>query len=312
MHPVPMCPKYEDCKTFKCTSRHGKTRTRKCIQGGSCENGSCHFLHPTKQATSAGAQPSVSRAKNKKSDPPKVVKKAPVKAFASVSSLSPKKGDGVSQQQRGPCSRKENCVNFSCTFSHPTTRPPPCPEGAECHFSLCLRLHPPQALDQRLLKKASHGLGGHFQSIIEARKAHRDKLNAVAAESFKLLQQAPKQTAEKRQEHKAIRQAVEAQALELSQQLRNCDNAILQCIDCVATTSDDASNLLTMKDDMAQEDFNAHSKIQKHRIKSAKMRIFRELYRLKLALPALSLRAAIEKEVTASQFVVIQGATGSG
>ena len=91
------------------------------------------------------------------------------------------------------CLSAEQCVNVSCTFSHPLTRPPLCPDGALCVSSLCLRLHPPQALEQRLLKKATHGLGGQFKAISAARKAHKNKLSAVTLQSFQLLQQAPEQ-----------------------------------------------------------------------------------------------------------------------
>jgi hypothetical protein len=209
-----------------------------------------------------------------------------------------------------PCFLAENCVNALCTFTHPASRPPTCPDAGQCTSSLCLRLHPPQDLEVILLKKATHGLGGHYKAIATARIAHKEKLNAVAVQSFRLLQQAPEASLEKRLEQSAIRQAVEAQALELSQQLRNFDIAVLQCIECITTTSDEAGALLSTKKD--QNDLDNLSKMHQKHIKSLKRRLFREIYRLNFALPALSLRREIETKVTESQFVVIQGATGSG
>ena len=136
------------------------------------------------------------------------------------------------------------------------------------------------------------------------------------------------QSGAKRQEQRAIRDAVEAQALELSQQLRNFDTAILQCIECITTTSDEIVNTSLSKQTenlkieggidnvkKTQNDTNGVTKLsqmQQNLMKSVKKRIFREIYRLNLALPALSLRHDVELHVSESQFVVIQGATGSG
>ena len=149
--------------------------------------------------------------------------------------------------------------------------------------------------------KATHKMGGHFKSIKEARVVHLNKLSAVSTQAFRLCQQAPQQSTVKRQEHAAILEAVQAQALELSMQLSNFDTSVAQCIDCVTSTGGNGSN------DESGKDKQVH-----HIITSAKRRICREIYRLKLALPALSLRHEIEKNILSNQFVVIQGATGSG
>jgi hypothetical protein len=297
MHPAPKCQHFTACNSYDCPSRHAKNRTRKCCKAAACDTRDiCHFLHPT-----AAGDATPKKSQVKKSHLP-AASQLPAKPTSQEKSTS----HTAKQSSVKPCLSGEKCVNYSCFFAHPSTRPPQCMDGELCSSRLCLRLHPPQDLDQRLLKKATHGLGGHFKAISAARKTHKDKLNAVAIQSFKLLQQAPEQTLDKCQEQASIRQAVEAQALELSQQLRNFDIAVLQCIDCITTTAP-LSVDTTQQDEQKDE-----SKMQKTFIKAAKMRVFREIYRLNLALPALSLRREIEDQVKASQFVVVQGATGSG
>jgi len=144
-------------------------------------------------------------------------------------------------------------------------------------------------------------MGVHFKSIKEMRSAHMAKLVEVSAQSFRLLQQEPQQSSDKRQEQDAILKAIRAQAHELSMQLSNFDDAIIECIDCVSRTAGSGVDMGT-----------AEGKSASNVIKAAKNRMFREVYRLNLALPALSLRHEVEKKVRSSQFVVIQGATGSG
>lgn len=182
MHPVPMCQQYKACKSYECIFRHSKNRTWKCRNGAFCEDKMCQALHPV----TATATDTTSGTSTKKSVESKLKSSSMTQQNLNVKAAStlaiPKH-----------CSYAEKCVNYSCTRTHPPIRPPRCPDGADCVSSLCLRLHPPQDLDQRLLKKATHGLGGHFKAITAARTSHKEKLNAVALQSFQLLQQAPEQ-----------------------------------------------------------------------------------------------------------------------
>ena len=201
MHPVPMCQLYKACKTFECTFRHSKNRTWKCRNGASCVDEMCQSLHPA-TATAASGQSQgcgggnlqlAARAGSKANDtkPKKNINIKP--KLEPPSKNQPIVNEKGTSTHSKSCLSAEQCVNVSCTFSHPLTRPPLCPDGALCVSSLCLRLHPPQALEQRLLKKATHGLGGQFKAISAPRKAHKNKLSAVTLQSFQLLQQAPEQ-----------------------------------------------------------------------------------------------------------------------
>lgn len=281
MHPTLKCFDYKKCKLYECKLRHGKSRDWKCGDAEHCDNKSCKLLHPI---SASSKPPSASAALS--TPPPSTPNKTDFK----ISGSFPNGISSVSDSMSSAKSHKKAASTPTTASTHPPHHAPSrpsCPLGDRCTSSLCMRVHPPRPLEKALLQEPPPGMCGHFMSVQAARNAHMIKLEAVATEAFRLLQKEPEQHPEKRQEQVAILEAVQAQALELSQQLNNFDLAVLQCVDTARS--------------VIVED-----------VKEAKKRIKREIYRLKLALPALSMRHDIEQSVRGSQFVVIQGATGSG
>ena len=124
--------------------------------------------------------------------------------------------------------------------------------------------------------------------ISAVRAAHKLKLQELACCIFRKSQAPPPTDIKLREEEKQTLTVLTSRADELYKQLRNFDEAVvslLQSSSCEATDG---------------------------RLRQIKRRLFREARRLEIALPALSLRDEIEDCVKRHQFVVIQGATGSG
>ena len=283
-----------------CASRNSGCRFshKDCRNGVQCFNPKCSFMHPQpKCANFEDCSVSGCPLRHGKRNCSHEKKPFPVKPKQSLANEVARY-----EPTRGPktCISGESCLNYSCSFVHPPSRPPLCQDGADCAKRMCLRLHPAHELDKILFRKAPTGFGGYYKSISEARKAHREKMAIVSKESFRLLQQPPAESADIRDEQEAVQTAIEAQALELINQLSNFDKVVQSCLESLLPLGTSDKN------------HQVEDKNQKFRINAAKARLRRELFRLRLALPALGLRHEVERETNTSQFVIVQGATGSG
>ena len=220
--------------------------------------------------------------------------------FADCTSFSCTKRHAKERMRQ--CGGKDKCVNVTCSFLHPPERPLVCLIGEECQSAICLcsRLHPPSALENLLCRKAPMGCGFLFKIVSAAREQHKKKLLEVSKKSFALMQAPPGEDPAKQHEQRQRQSVLDAQADELQRQLCNFEKSVFSGLTSITMNGSDG---LESKASAAPD---------AHDIKNCKHKISREVYRLGLALPALALRSQIEDSVMSNQFVVIQGATGSG
>jgi hypothetical protein len=143
------------------------------------------------------------------------------------------------------------------------------------------------------------GCGSLFKIVSGARQQHKKKLLEVSKKSFGLMQAPPGEEPAKQSEQRQRQSVLEAQANELQHQLCNFEKSVFSGLTAIMSGSDGSESKASTAPDP-------------HEIKHFKHKISREVYRLGLALPALALRSQVENSVMSNQFVVVQGATGSG
>ena len=165
-----------------------------------------------------------------------------------------------------------------------------CDKGADCKFALCLRLHPQSHLERMLYSKAPPGLVNTFKTLTKARADHQTKILAAGQRYFQLSQDASG-SADVCAERQQVCGALEREAAELRLQRDAFDSVVMREVDFYGISKPGVSNVMRSK---------------------FKHTMLREAYRLALALPALAMRGEIERSVDQNQFVIIQGATGSG
>lgn len=321
IHPVPLCGQFADCTVFECPKRHDKKRTRCCRGKAACPaQDSCPFLHPqhsnsmpnitttttTTNSNSSGQgvcrfAPNCKNAKCTFLHPTAATTQTLTAAPASAAPAAATPAITITTDQiiaTKPCRSAEKCSNVDCKFSHPLQRPPVCPGGSACVLVTCIRLHPRTPLEVLLSSKAPPSYGNTYKNLSISRNNHKIKMYDAANKSFSAMQAPPNLDDDKKEEKKQIISVLQAQAFEMNQQLKAYDETVTEIIS-------ELSNLHAM----AATD---NDKDVKFKHNNRRYRLNREMYRLKLALPALALRPKIEEAVNQNQFVVIQGATGSG
>lgn len=307
-HDYPLCNEFRNCKVFNCPNRHHKNRTGPCKKGIDCTKENCSCLHPiTKckldQLCTIVECPSVHStplcANHKKCDDFKCSNRhhknrtGKCRFGASCSKLqSVKDRCPFLHPPDRPCPYHALCKNTLCKLIHPSDRPLICDKGCHCEFSLCLRLHPQSQLEKFLNSKAPTGLVNTMKMLSSARKKHQENMVAVGQRYFHTSQNASGSEEDCAQRRKYLL-ALEREAQELRLQCAAFDAVVMREVEFYKIGANGSS-----------QDSVSCSKF-KHNMR-------REAYRLELALPALALRLDIEKAICKNQFVIVQGATGSG
>lgn len=191
------------------------------------------------------------------------------------------------------------CFDASCVYSHPTTRMAKCLRGNECRVESCHLLHDASELE-KLIKSQQHSIPGFtlMTLVKRCRLVHNQKLLTVNKERSELeleLQRTSLTDTERRNLFVDIISVKVIALIELVMQRNAFDNVVLPLLQFILPSLREESTPETLK-----------------RAKAAKYQLYRELYRLKGALPALALRGKIEDALRESHYLVLQGSTGSG
>lgn len=178
-----------------------------------------------------------------------------------------------SSARKRKCRNPQTCFLENCSFLH---------QKPLCHevYCLCNNRHVQSTLDTLLKRKLPKGFGFLSNQVKAERQVHLNKIKEKSSPK-------PSQQSQTIVDDSVVRNG---QVQELRAQLQYFDNYLETTINLVLSP-----------------DFNQSAS------QATKLRIMREIYRLKSALPALSKRNEFEKSLQRNQFsIVIIGATGSG
>jgi hypothetical protein len=150
---------------------------------------------------------------------------------------------------------------------------------------------------------------GLKEEMLNARRAHCRKIDIAQSKLTRLQEAGRSADEEEYLMQESEMDAVEAELLQLQEQLNVYENVVGKIIKQAIVEKFGFDNISKVNNGTKSKS----GAVIKPRNAFAD-RLGRETYRLKSALPALALRASIELsyEDDANQFVVIQGATGSG
>lgn len=214
------------------------------------------------------------------------------------------------------CAGWASCESFNCGLRHSSNRRRKCKYGRFCASRECIEaLHPRTCPNQnclRLLCSERH-VGSSLQSYLLqlssnkdtitdkreakilktiniARKSHTQKMTSWLAR-YRVVQ-SKVDGGEEKEENAKVLEAMHKEGKELQMQLDYFDESVYNCLQSL-NSNGNASASTSNKTFVI-------------------LRIHREVFRLKEALPALSRRQEIEAHLRDSQFIVVKGETGSG